>query len=321
MQAIVMTTVGAPEVLVVAEVDAPRPAAGEVLVRIEAIPVLYPETLMRSGAFPFPARLPAVFGFQAAGTVVEVGADIDSGLVGSRVVVSTPGYGSYAEYVAVAADSVTAVPAGLELDAAAAILMAGSVATALFDTAAPSTGETVLIEAAATGVGASLTRLCAAAGLRVIATAGGPAKAELARANGAHEVVDHHAPDWARQLPALLGDDTLGVVFDSIGGDSLTPLLDLVTPLRGRILSYGWLAGAPAQVAAADLILRGLTLTGCAGPAWSGTVAAHGAAALEAAAQGRLVPVVDAVLPMADAAKAHRMLEDRVAMGSVLLRP
>ncbi|MGM7643564.1 quinone oxidoreductase family protein [Nocardia sp. JW2] len=316
-----MTTTGAPEVLVVEEVDTPRPAAGEVLVRIEAVPVLYPETLLRSGAFPFPAQLPAVFGFQAAGTVVEVGADADPGLVDARVVVSTPGYGSYAEYVAVSADSVTVVPAGLELDAAAAILMAGSVATALFDTAAPSAGETVLVEAAATGVGASLTRLCAAAGLRVIATAGGPAKAELARANGAHEVVDHNAPDWVRQLPALLGDDTLGVVFDSIGGDSLTPVLDFVTPLRGRILSYGWLAGAPAQVTAAELILRGLTLTGCAGPAWSGTVAAHGAAALDAAAQGRLVPVVDAVLPMADAAKAHRMLEDRVAMGSVLLRP
>ncbi|KAF0847454.1 quinone oxidoreductase family protein [Nocardia caishijiensis] len=316
-----MTTVGAPGVLVAEDVDTPRPATGEVLVRAEAIPVLYPETLMRSGTFPFPAPLPAVFGFQAAGTVVEVGAGADRGLVGERVVVSTPGHGSYAEYVVASSDSVTRIPHGLEPDAAAAILMAGSVAIALFDAATPSAGETVLVEAAATGVGASLTRLCVAAGLRVIATAGGPAKAELARANGAHEVIDHNAPGWAARLGALLDGDTLGVVFDSIGGDSLAPLLDLVTALHGRILSYGWLAGAPARVGAADLILRGLTLTGCAGPAWLGTVAARQGAALAAAAAGKLVPVVDTVLPLTDAAKAHRLLEERVALGSVLLRP
>ncbi|MFI5498639.1 zinc-binding alcohol dehydrogenase family protein [Nocardia asteroides] len=321
MQAIVMTETGTPEVLVPRDVPAARPGAGQVLVRAEAIPVLYPETLMRSGAFPFPAPLPAVFGFQAAGTIVELGAGADSALLGARVVAATAGSGSYAEYVTTAAESVTVIPDGLATDLAAATQMPGSVALALFATAHLSPDATVLVEAAATGVGSCLTQLCAAAGARVIATAGGPAKAALARKHGAAEVVDHSVPGWADQLRTVLAGTTVDIVFDSIGGDSVTPLLDLITPRTGRILSYGWLAGVPTQLTAVELILRGLTLTGCAGPDWLTDVARHRGAALAAAAQGGLSVAIDAVLPLADAAAAHHALERRTALGTILLRP
>ncbi|MGY0500106.1 quinone oxidoreductase family protein [Nocardia sp. FBN12] len=321
MQAIVMTETGGPDVLVAREVGEPRPGAGQVVIRAEAVPVLYPETKIRAGTFPAPAPLPEVFGFQAAGTVIDIGAGVDRGLLGARVVASTSGFGSYAELVAADADSVTVIPAELTIEHAAAIQMPGSVALTLMRTAAVAAGDTVLVEAAATGVGSCLTQLCAAAGVRVIGTAGGEQKARLARDNGAHEVLDHTAPDWADRLTDLLADGTVDVVFDSIGGDSLTPLLDLITPLRGRILSYGWLAGAPAQLGATDLILRGLTLTGCAGTAWLGEVARQQSAALTATAQGLLTPAIDSILPLADAARAHRMLEDRMAFGTVLLRP
>lgn len=321
MQAIVMTETGTPDVLVAREVGEPRPGEGQVVLRAEAVPVLYPETKVRAGAFPFPAPLPEVFGFQAAGTVVDIGTGVDQRLLGARVVASTSGFGSYAELVVAEADSVTVIPDELTTEHAAAILMPGSVALALMQTAAVTAGGTVLVEAAATGVGSCLTQLCAAAGVRVIGTAGGEQKARLARDNGAHEVLDHTAPDWADQLAGLLAGGTVDVVFDSIGGDSLTPLLDLITPLRGRILSYGWLDGAPAQLSVTDLILRGLTLTGCAGTAWLGEVARQRSPALTASAQGLLTPVVHSVLPLAGAADAHRMLEDRVAFGTVLLRP
>ncbi|MFE3317348.1 zinc-binding alcohol dehydrogenase family protein [Nocardia sp. NPDC059195] len=321
MQAIVMTETGTPDVLVAREVGEPRPGEGQVVLRAEAVPVLYPETKVRAGAFPFPAPLPEVFGFQAAGTVVDIGTGVDQRLLGARVVASTSGFGSYAELVVAEADSVTVIPDELTIEHAAAILMPGSVALALMQTAAVTAGGTVLVEAAATGVGSCLTQLCAAAGVRVIGTAGGEQKARLARDNGAHEVLDHTAPDWADQLAGLLAGGTVDVVFDSIGGDSLTPLLDLITPLRGRILSYGWLDGAPAQLSVTDLILRGLTLTGCAGTAWLGEVARQRSPALTASAQGLLTPVVHSVLPLAGAADAHRMLEDRVAFGTVLLRP
>ncbi|PKV81333.1 quinone oxidoreductase family protein [Nocardia fluminea] len=321
MQAIVMTATGAPDVLVVREVGEPRPSEGQVVLRAEAVPVLYPETKVRAGAFPFPAPLPEVFGFQAAGVVTDIGPGADRALLGTRVVASTRGFGSYAELVVAEADSVTPIPDELTTEHAAAILMPGSVALALMRSAGVAGGETVLVEAAATGVGSCLTQLCAAAGARVIGTAGGPRKARLARENGAHGVLDHTAPDWAEQLADLLSDGTVDVVFDSIGGESLTPLLDLITPLRGRVLSYGWLDGAPAQLGVTELILRGLTLTGCAGPAWLDEVARQRSAALTATAQGLLTPVIDSVLPLADAAKAHRMLEDRLAFGTVVLRP
>lgn len=321
MQAIVMTETGGPDVLVAREVDEPRPGHGQVVIRTELVPVLYPETKVRAGAFPFPAPLPEVFGFQTAGTVVDIGAGTDRGLLGTRVVASTSGFGSYAELVVAETDSVTIIPDGLSTADAAAIQMPASVALALMRTATPSAGETVLVEAAATGIGSCLTQLCAAAGVRVIGTAGGDRKARLARDNGADEVLDHSAPDWADRLADLLDGDTVDIVFDSIGGDSLTPLLDRITPLRGRILSYGWLDGAPSQLGVADLILRGLTLTGCAGTSWLDEVARLRSAALSAAAQGLLSPTVASVLPLTAAAEAHRMLENRAAFGTVLLRP
>ncbi|MFD4432545.1 zinc-binding alcohol dehydrogenase family protein, partial [Nocardia sp. NPDC058497] len=241
--------------------------------------------------------------------------------LGARVVTDTGGFGAYAELVVAEQGSVTVIPDGLTTDLAAATQMPGSVALALVATAALTPGETVLVEAAATGVGSCLTQLCVARGARVIATAGGADKARLARAHGAAEVIDHAVPSWADQLRELLAGDTVDVVFDSIGGDSLTPLLDVITPLSGRILSYGWLAGAPAQLGAVDLILRGLTLTGCAGTAWLGEVARQRPAALEVAAQGLLTIGVDSVLPLTEAAHAHRKLENRTALGAVLLRP
>lgn len=321
MQAIVMTETGAPEVLVRHDVDEPRPDDGQVVIRAEAIPVLYPETMVRAGAFPFPAPLPAVFGFQAAGTIVELGAGADPALLGARVVTETGGFGAYAELVVAEQGSVTVIPDGLSIDLAAATQMPGSVALTLVATAAITPGETVLVEASATGVGSCLTQLCVARGARVIATAGGADKARLAREHGAAEVVDHAVPGWADQLRELLAGDTVDVVFDSIGADSLTPLLDVITPLSGRILSYGWLAGAPAQLSAVDLILRGITLTGCTGSAWLGEVARQRPAALAAAARGELTVGIDSVVPLTEAAAAHRKLEERAALGTVLLRP
>ncbi|MGW4324919.1 quinone oxidoreductase family protein [Nocardia sp. NPDC004573] len=322
MQAIVMTATGSPDVLVATEVPTPRAAAGEVVIRAEAIPVLFPETKLRSGEFPIDAPLPLVFGFQAAGVVTEVGAQVDPALVGQRVVVATRGFGAYAEFVAAPAASVALVPDGLPTVDAAAVVMNGSVAIPLLETAALTGVETVLIEAAATGIGSALTQLAKEFGAaRVIGTAGGPEKAARARELGADDVFDHNDPAWITRLRETLGGATVDVVFDSIGGASATDLLDLMTPLRGRMLGYGWLSGAPARVSAADLITRGLTFTGCAGPDWLDRVARARDTVLARAAAGGLDPLVEAVLPLDQASHAHRLLEDRAPLGKIVLRP
>lgn len=315
-----MTATGGPEVLVVRDVPVPGPGRGEILIRVEAVPVLYPEVALRTGVFPMAAPPPVVFGFQAAGVVTEIGPEVSAEHLGRRVVVETAGTGSYAEYVSVPVESATAIPDDLSTDEAAATIMSGAVALTLLETARLTGTETVLVEAGATGIGSYLVQLAKEFGAaRVIATAGGAAKVERARELGADEVLDHSDPDWIRQAGSLLDPATVDVVFDSIGGASAHALLDLMTPDAGRMLGYGWLSGAPAQVTAGDLLARGLTFTACAGPAWSARVHSANSAALTRAAT--LVPAVETVLPLDQAARAHELVEARAPLGKIILRP
>ncbi|WP_162958284.1 quinone oxidoreductase family protein [Nocardia yunnanensis] len=322
MQAILLTATGAPEVLVPSEVPAPAPGPGEILLRTEAIPVLFPETMLRSGAFPLPIQFPIVFGTQAAGVVSDVGADVDAALIGQRVLVSSNAFGTYAEQVSVPAAVAVRIPDAVSSVDAAAVGMSASVALPLLETATLTGTETVLIEAAGTGVGAYLTQLAKEFGAaRVIATAGSPEKAEEARGFGADVVIDHRTPDWTDRLRETLGGATLDVVFDSIGGESALALLDLMTPLRGRMLGYGFLSGTAAQVSTMDLIMHGLTFIGCSGPDWLAGVAAARADVLERVAAGSITPLVDRVLPLDQAAHAHQVLAERTAKGTIVLRP
>ncbi|MGF6882477.1 NADPH2:quinone reductase [Nocardia sp. GAS34] len=321
MQAIVMTAAGEPEVLQPREAPEPHPEHGEIVVRTTAIPVLYAETLLRSGAFPMPAALPEIFGFQVTGSVAEIGAGVDPQLLGARVVATTAGTGAYAESARVPAEFATPIPDGVSDDDAAAVLMGGSVAHALLDRAALTGAETVLVQVSTSGVGGYLTQLARKFGAaRVIATASGD-KADRARALGADEVVDHRAPGWPQRLREILGDTTVDVVFDAFGGDTARDLLEVMTPATGRMLGYGQLSGAPAAITPADLALRGLTYTSCTGPAWLGRVAATRADVLDHAAAGLITPLIDRVLPLDEAARAHRLVQERATTGTIILRP
>ncbi|MGW0007546.1 quinone oxidoreductase family protein [Nocardia grenadensis] len=319
MQAIVMTDIGGPEVLVSREVPEPTAGPGEVVIRAEAIPVLYPETQLRSGAFPMAAPPPVVFGFQAAGEVIAVGEGVGAEYLGRRVVAATDGTGAYAESVRARADATTPIPAGVTAADAAAVMMSGSVALALLEAAALTGTETVLVEAGATGVGAHLVELAREFGAaRVIATAGGPDKVRRAKELGADEVLDHHDEHWPAQLREEPGR-TIDIVFDSLGGPSAAALLATMTPGSGRMLSYGWLSGEPALVSAADLIPHGLTLTGCSGPAWHGRVGRARTAILERVPA--LAAPVETFMPLDRAAAAHELLESRAPLGKIILRP
>lgn len=319
MQAIVMTGTGEPEVLVPREIPRPRPDNGEVLIRAAAIPVLYPETLLRSGIFPMAAPPPLVFGHQVAGEIIEVGAGVARDLAGRRVVAATTGAGSYAEFVCAPLENTTFIPDGVSADDAAATMMSGSIALALLETANLTGTETVLVEAGATGVGSYLVQLAHEFGAaRVIATAGGSPKTDHARALGADEVIDHRTEGWADTLTAST-PGTIDIVFDSIGGTAAADLLGAMTPGSGRMLSYGWLSGAPAQISAADLIPGGLTLTSCTGPAWHQRA---GRARTDALTRvPALTPPVETVLPLDAAARAHELVESRRLLGKVILRP
>jgi NADPH2:quinone reductase len=198
VRAIVMTEFGPPEVLVDTEVADPRPGADQALIEVEYVNVTFVETQVRAGRAPRASmlpELPVIPGNGVGGEVAAVGPGVEKGLAGKRVVSSTGGSGAYAERVAVDAERLIRVPDGVALNDAVALLSDGRTAVGLIDRAGLAAGETVLVEAAAGGVGSLLVQLARAPGAHVVAVARGPAKLELARELGAEVAVDYTDPD------------------------------------------------------------------------------------------------------------------------------
>jgi NADPH2:quinone reductase len=295
----------------------PTPGPGEVLLRVDAAGVSYHETAMRARGVP----LPAVFGFEAAGTVEAVGEGVGTELVGRRVVtLDTSRGGTYAERVAVPAAAITPIPDTLSSNDAVALAVQGAVARGRANTAQAQHEETVLVEVASGLIGGYVTQLLRAHGVRrIVATAGGEAKRDLAAKAGADVVLDHTDPGWPEQVAEAAGG-TVDVSFTSIGGPTTARYLDAMTSGTGRILLYGLLAGPP-DVAPADLLTRGLTLQGCDGAGWLERVTGERARVLALAADGILTAALDRSLPPADAAEAHRIIEARAARGKLVLVP
>jgi NADPH2:quinone reductase len=244
------------------------------------------------------------------GTVTGAGSDVDGAWIGQRVVSTTGGSGGYAERVAVPAAGLIPVPEGVSLTDATALLADGRTATGLIEVGAPRAGETVLIEAAAGGVGSLLVQLARAAGARVIAAAGGAAKTALAAELGADATVDYRLPGWAGDV------GTVDVVFDGVGGEIGEASLGLLRP-GGRFVLFGLASGRPTTVDRTDVTLLGFEVLGQIG-ARAGELTSR---ALVEAAAGRLRPVVGQTFPLAEAAAAHLAIETRATLGKTLLIP
>ncbi|WP_083254849.1 quinone oxidoreductase family protein [Amycolatopsis orientalis] len=308
MRAVLMREQGGPEVLKVEEVPVPERKPGEVLIRTEAIGVPYYEIQQRSGALPA-GELPAVFGHEAAGTVVE--AD-DAALVGRRVVAMSMTSGAYAELFVAPREDTFPIPDDLDAVDAVAAAVPASIALALVRTAKLAKGETVLIEAGGGAIGGYLARF--AADQRIIVTTGARKAASVEHLNP-DLVLDHDDPGWRAKLP-----DGIDVVFAAIGGPETTELLDKMTPGRGRILVYGLLSGALPSITAADLLPRGLTMTGFGGMGFIADVRAARTPALDRVASG-LRTAIDRTYPLDEVAKAHQRVESREGSGKVVLLP
>jgi NADPH:quinone reductase-like Zn-dependent oxidoreductase len=318
VRAIVIHETGGPEVLKLENVPDPEPGPGQVLIRTEAIGVSHTEAALRAGGFPLPTPLPAVFGFEAAGVVIEAAHGIDKTLTGRRVVMMNTGLGSYAEYATAPADTLAFIPDGMSSQDAVAVANFGAVALCLLRKAKLNGTETVLVEAAAGGVGGYLTQLAHELGAKtVIGTAGSKAKREYAYTIGADQVIDHSTPNWADQLT----DDSVDAVFESFSGDSTGKLVTKMAPGTGRIMLYGFLQGPPT-ITVMDLLGRGLTLVGCGGmPGWLDRVMAARDDVFQLVASGHLTPRIDSILPLEEAVEAHQRFDTRKAIGKIVLTP
>ncbi len=206
MKAAVLHAFGPPDRLALEDRPDPRPGPGEVVVEVELASVTFVETQLRAGHPPHPAMapdLPAILGNGVGGIVVATGDGVDPALAGRRVVTTTGGRGGYAQRAVADERLLIEIPDGLDTAGAVALLADGRTALMLFEAAGVEPGETVLVEAAAGGVGSLLVQLAAGAGARVVAAAGGERKVKLARSLGAEHAVDYSQPGWAARAGHL----------------------------------------------------------------------------------------------------------------------
>lgn len=310
MLAVWISEFGGPEVLTPRETADPTPAPGQVVVDVTAVSITFIETLVRANKAPFPTggpQPPYIPGNGVGGTVAALGAGVDPAWFGRRVVTTTGGTGGYATRVAVPADGLIPVPAGVSLLGATALLADGRTATGLAEAARLSPADRVLVLAAAGGVGTLLVQLAAGAGARVIGAAS-PAKQTAVTQAGANEAVDYTDPSWT------IGIEPVDVVFDGVGGSIGTAALALLKP-AGRMLTYGVASGGPTRVDRDDVEVIGFAALGAIGQ----RAGEYTARALELAAEGRLRPVIGQTFPLSRAADAHRAIEERAAVGKTLL--
>ncbi|HZS32099.1 MAG TPA: quinone oxidoreductase [Methylomirabilota bacterium] len=322
MRAIRVPQYGGPEAMRLEELPTPRPADGQVLVRLEAAGVNFIDVYQRSGLYKNP--LPVALGLEGAGVVEAVGPGVTTVRAGDRVAwTGVPG--SYATHAVVPADRVVTLPAGLDARAGAAAMLQGMTAHYLAHSTYPlKRGDACLVHAAAGGVGLLLCQMAKRAGARVIGTVSTDAKAALAREAGADEVILYTRQDFEAEVKRLTGGQGLQVVYDSVGRDTFDKGLNCLAP-RGYMVLYGQSSGPVGAFDPQVLNARGsLFLTR---PSLFHYVATR--PELERRAgdvlgwiqKGELKLRIGATFPLAEAARAHRELEARRTAGKVLLIP
>jgi len=322
MKAIQITKTGGPEVLEVREMATPVAGPGQALVKIEASGVNFIDVYQREGRYKVP--LPFVPGQEAAGVIAALGPEVSGFKVGDRVAWCHV-MGAYAEYAAVPATMLIAVPEGVTVQQAAASMLQGMTAHYLsHSTYAIQKGDAVLIHAGAGGVGLLLIQMAKRLGARVLTTVSTEAKAELARAAGADEVILYTSEDFAARTRELTNGAGVPVVYDSVGKTTFDGSLACLRP-RGLMALYGGSSGAVPPFDLIQLSAKGsLYVTR---PMLKDYI--HGRAELERRAgevlgwvgDGSLKLRIEHTYPLAEAAEAHRDLEGRKTTGKVLLIP
>jgi NADPH2:quinone reductase len=319
MCAMLVGRFGPPDVLEPVRLPTPPVGPGQVLLDVDLASITFVETQVRAGRAPNPAlapNLPYVPGNGVGGRVRQTGPGVDASLLGRRVVGSTGGTGGYAQAALLSTASLLDVPDALEMDQAVALLADGRTALALVQAASVQAGETVLVEAAAGGVGTLLVQLAREAGAQVVAAAGGPRKTALARQLGANLSVDYLASDWTDRIRAQVG--AVDVVFDGVGGAIGRTAFELVRT-GGRFCAFGMASGTWLPIPDAVGERRQVRLLRGAA-AWGkvdlGELARR---ALVEAAEGRLRAVIGQRWRLDEAAQAHAAIEGRATLGKTLL--
>ncbi|MFB4277323.1 MULTISPECIES: zinc-binding dehydrogenase [unclassified Nonomuraea] len=325
MHAVVLHTFGPAENLSYEIVPDPEPGPGQVRIAVHAAGVHLVETMMRAGLSggstpPLP-ELPSIFGGEVAGVVTAAGPGVDPAWIGRDVVTSAGRPGGYAELAVADVAALHRIPTGLGHETAVAMIVTGCTALQFLDAAELTSSDVVLVTSAAGGIGRLVVQYARRLGATVVGAAGGPAKVAAVRELGADLAVDYDEPSWQRAVADRLGGRTVTALLDGVGGDRARAAFELLAD-GGRYVTIGNASQQDFTPDPEELKERGLTATNALllllgrpeeRPAYE-------ARALAAAADGTLVPAVQA-FPLSEAAAAHAALETRRTTGKVVLVP
>ncbi|MBD2716594.1 NAD(P)H-quinone oxidoreductase [Microvirga sp. STR05] len=321
MNAIVITTPGGPEVLLLQERPQPEPAAHEVLVRVHAAGINRPDVLMRQGKYAGAGEVAgSIPGLEVAGTIEKCGSAVARWQPGDRVCALLAA-GGYAEYATVDSRHCLPIPDGVSFAEAASLPeTVFTVWHNVFQRGHLQPGELLLVHGGSSGIGTTAVQLAVARGSRVAATVGSSAKAEAVRQLGADPVINYKAQDFEEMVRAAGGAD---VVLDMIGGDYTAKNLRLLRD-DGRLVFINAMQGAAAEFNALDIMRRRLTITGSTLRPRSAEFKAALATEVEQQVwpllgQGKLRPLLYRTFPLAEAAAAHQLMESSSHIGKIVL--
>jgi NADPH:quinone reductase len=324
MKAIQVDEFGGSEVLTLVEVERPSPSEGEVLVEVRSVGVNYADTMRRRNQYLVETPLPFVPGSEVAGVVAEVGTDVEDAKEGDRIV-TLLGTDGYAEYAVAPARNLIPIPEGMGFDEASAIPLQGLTAYHVLHTSGMlEEGESVLVHAAAGGVGALAVQMAELmkAGT-VIATASTQEKLDLAESLGADVLINYTEEDWPEQVREATGGAGADVILEMVGGDFIQKNLQCLNTF-GRMVVYGAASGERGSLVPMDLMYKNQIVAGFYLPRIMGRPELFVPSLQEILgwiSSGDLKLTIGAHYPLEKAREAHDALEGRQTMGKIVLNP
>jgi NADPH:quinone reductase len=324
MKAILCKQYGPPELLTVEELPSPSPGPRQVLIRVRAAGVNFPDTLIIQNLYQFKPPLPFSPGGEFSGEIKAIGAEVSHLSIGQRVTAFT-GWGAFAQEVAADADRVLPIPDDMPFDLAACFVMTyGTSYHALADRAALKRGETLLVLGAAGGVGLAAVEIGKALGARVIAAASSDSKLKVCREHGADEAINYETDNLRERIKKLTDGKGVDVVYDPVGGTYSEPALRSVA-WRGRFLVVGFASGTIPSIPLNLALLKGLSISGVF---WGDHIkrepqknAADLAELLRLLKAGALKPLISERYPFERVADALNSVMQRKAVGKIVLIP
>ncbi|GHB38909.1 NAD(P)H quinone oxidoreductase [Pseudovibrio japonicus] len=324
MKAVVMNGAGGSEVLEIAEVNVPKPGAGEVLIKVHAAGINRPDVFQRMGAYPAPPGASPLLGLEVSGEIVELGEGVASHTLGEKVCALTPG-GGYAQYCVAPAAHVLPVPAGLSMEEAAGIPETFfTVWSNVFDRLGLQSGERFLVHGGSSGIGTTAIQLAKVFGAEVFTTVGSEEKAQAVRELGADYVINYRETDFVKEIGNITSKQGVDVILDMVGGDYVEKNW-IVAAIEGRICQIATLHGPSENVNFSRLMMKRLTHTGSTLRPRTNEYKGHLAEALRAKVwpyleTGRVKVVLDKVFDFSEVRAAHERMEGSGHIGKIILK-